>query len=152
MSATWIRKITAPFLDQDGRDIGIADARAGAYLSALRARLAVRSSEAEMRFFHAQLERAFALATGSDSLARTLAALARRTLLDEVLIPYNSLLGQQKRHDELVELGIAARGRFSRVIAMMGIDSRIPVDPALYVFQCLTEMLETERARLERVG
>jgi len=147
VSAEWIRKLTVPFLDQDGRDIRTAEARAGAYLAGLKAHLALRSSEQETRYFHGQMERIFALATGNDSLARPLAALARQILLDEVLLPYNSLLGQKKRSDELVELGIAARGRFSRDVVANGLAPGGATEPALYVFQRLTELLEVERAR-----
>jgi len=147
VSARWVRQLTVPFLDQDGRDTRTAEARAGAYLSALRSHLAVRNSDQESRYFRAQLERAFRLAAGSDSLASSLSAAARRILLDEVILPYNSLLGQKKKGDELVELGIAARGRFSRAVLATSLAPGAATEPVLYVFQRLTELLEVERAR-----
>ncbi|MDH5283830.1 MAG: hypothetical protein OEW80_08110, partial [Gemmatimonadota bacterium] len=149
-SAEWIRKLTVPFLDQDARDTRTAEAREGAYLADLKAHLALRSSEQEVRYFHAQLERTFALAIGSDSLGRRLAVLARQTLLEEVLLPYNSLLGRKKKSDQLVELGIAARGRFSRAVVAAGLARGIETEPALYVFQRLTELMELERVRAAR--
>ncbi len=146
-SAEWVRRVTVPFLDQDGRDFAIAQQRNAAYLEELRAHLAVRSAEQEVRYFHAGLVRAFTLAAGSDRAGQQLAREARAILLDEVILPYNSLLGRKKRLDQLVELGIAARGRFGGSVAAGGLVPPDSIDKVLYVFQQLTELLETERDR-----
>jgi hypothetical protein len=149
-SAEWIRLATVPFLDQDGRDTRTAEARAGASLAELRAHLARRGSEAEVRHFHAELVRAFSIATREDALARSLADSARRIVLTEVILPYNRLLGQKKRSDELVDLGTAARGRFSRAVVAAGLPDEATADRALYVFQRMTEILEGLRVRAAR--
>jgi phosphatidylserine/phosphatidylglycerophosphate/cardiolipin synthase-like enzyme len=147
-SAEWIRLVTVPFLDQDGRDTRTAEARAGASLAELRAHLARRGSEAEVRHFHTELVRAFTVATrGDEALARSLADSARRIVLSEVILPYNRLLGQKKRSDELVDLGTAARGRFSRAVVASGLPDEETTDRALYVFQRLTGILEELRVR-----
>ena len=49
VSAEWIRRLVAPFLDQDGRDATVALARTARYVTELKAHLAVRSVEQEVR-------------------------------------------------------------------------------------------------------
>src|SRR5206468_6770942 len=85
-SAEWIRRLTVPFLDQDGRDSHAAVARTARYVAELQAHLAVRSVDAELRLFHHEMERAFAVAARAppEELARH----CREILLDEVLLPY----------------------------------------------------------------
>lgn len=146
-SAEWVRRLTVPFLDQDGRDFAIAQQRNAAYLAELQAHLAVRSAEQEVRYFHRELERAFTLAAGSEADGQQLAREARAILLDEVILKYNSLLGRKKSRDGLVELAIAARGLFGGSVAATAMVPPGRVDRVLYVFQQLTEILETERAR-----
>jgi len=147
VSAEWIRRLTVPFLDQDARDTRTAEARLAAFLAELRAHVAQRSSEQEFRYFHAQLERTFRIAAGNDSIGTRMASIARRILLYQVILPYNSLLGQKKKSDELVELGIGAHGRFSREALKSGLLNGAALEPVLYVFQRLTEIMEQERAR-----
>ena len=145
VSAEWIRRLTAPFLDQDGRDANVAVARTARYVAELQAHLAVRSVDQEVRFFHRQLERAFAAASGGppDELARR----CREILLDEVLLPYNRLLGRKKRHDSLKEFSMAARGRFSRWVASSGAVAADRTADVLFVFESLTDILEGVRHR-----
>ena len=145
ISAEWIRRLVVPYLDQDGRNAHIALGRAAAYLAALRAHLAVRSATEEVRFFHTQMEQAFTLASGSAPLGRDLAQRCREILLDEVLLPYDRLLGRNKRKDTLKQFSVAARGRFS---AWLAASSALPSDRAenvLFVFERLTDVLEALR-------
>lgn len=144
-SAGWIRKLVAPFLDQDGRDAKVAMARTAQYLADLRSRLAIHSAEAEVAFFHAQTAHAFAVAAGDDSSGRALARSARSILLDEVLIPYDRLLGRKKRHDTLKALSVAARGRFGRWVTTAGIVPADRIEDVLFVFERLTDILEVQR-------
>src|SRR5439155_642354 len=133
-SAEWIRLLTVPFLDQDARDTRTAEARVGVFLAELRAHVAQRSTEQEVRYFHAQLERTFRIAAGNDNIGSRMAIIARRILLYQVILPYNSLLGQKKKSDELVELGIGAHGRFSREALKSGLLNGAALEPVLYVF------------------
>ncbi|HEV8380858.1 MAG TPA: hypothetical protein VGQ29_04695 [Gemmatimonadales bacterium] len=145
MSATWVRKLVVPFLDQDGRNGAVALARTARYVETLHSRLAQHSAEGEVAFFHAQLEHAFAVAAGNDATGRTLARTARRILLEEILIPYDRLLGRKKRNDTLDGLGIAARGRFGRWVTGSGVVAAAKTEDVLYVFERLTDILEAER-------
>lgn len=146
-SAEWIRRLVVPFLDQDGRSAGIALARTERYVRELQARLAVRSVEQELRHFHATLERAFSLAAGDGTAGRELARGARRVLLDEVILPYNSLLGRKKRKDTLRELATVARGRFSRLVVSSAATPVTRSEPVLFVFQHLTAILDEVRGK-----
>jgi hypothetical protein len=145
-SATWLRRLVVPFLDQDGRNANVAVARTARYLADLRAHLAIRSAEQEVRFFHAQMEHAFSLAAGSAAAGRELARSGRQILLDEVLIPYDALLGRKKHHDTLKALGVAARGRFSRWVTSSGLVPAARTEDVLFVFERLTDILEAQRS------
>ncbi|MEX0892119.1 MAG: hypothetical protein WEB88_08105 [Gemmatimonadota bacterium] len=144
-SAEWIRRLVVPFLDQDGRDAGVAERRTAAYVEELRAHLEVRSTEAEVRHFHTQLEHAFTLAGGSSDAGRELAHHARGILLDEMLLPYNRLLGRKKRKDTLDDLATAARGRFSRWVTSTDMVAGERTDHVLFVFQRITELMDDVR-------
>jgi hypothetical protein len=143
-SAEWIRREVTPFLDQDGRDAKTAVGRSERYLRELRARLAVRSAEQEVRYFHSQLEELFTLTAGSAAGSK-LARRAREILLEDVLLPYNNLVGRKKRKDTLAEFGTVARGRFSRWVVSSGLVPAGRTDPALYAFQRLTDIMDEVR-------
>jgi hypothetical protein len=146
-SAEWIRRGVVPFLDQDGRNTRTAEARMAAWADTLASQLARRSAEEEVRFFHAELDRAFTIAAGSETSGRLAAQHARELLLEEVLLPYNSLLGRKKKKDTLVELGIAARGQFGRWVASSGHAPEQRQDQVLLVFQDLLETMGGVRER-----
>ena len=146
-SAEWIRRSVTPFLDQDGRNIRTAEARMASYIDELATQLERRPSIDEVRWFHAWVERAYTLAAGDAGAGKLTAAKARELLLEEVLLPYNSLLGRKKRHDQLVELGIAARGRFGNWAASSGVVAVPRVEQVQYVFQELLEEMESLRER-----
>jgi hypothetical protein len=147
IAAAWVRRLTVPFLDHDGRSFAIAQERNAASLAELRARLAIRSAEEEVRHFHRYVQLLFTRAAGNEVAGAQLAQEAREILLEEVLLPYNSLLGRKKLHDELVELTIAARGRFGGSVAAEGWAPADRVERVLYAFQQLTDILEAERAK-----
>jgi hypothetical protein len=96
--------------------------------------------------YHSQLERAFILAAGAgEERGRTVAAHARRFLRDEVVFPYNRLLGQRKRHDSLFALGSRAE---EVLVAWLSTSSDVPPAnyPAIvYVFEQLIKMWDENR-------
>ena len=144
-SADWMRRLTVPFLDQDGRNFAIAQERNDSSLAALRAHITVRSVDQEMRLFHRAMERAFALAAGNGDAGRQLAAEARATLLEDILLPYDGLLGRKQWRDELGDLVIIARGHFGGKVAAGDLAPPGRVDSVLYVFQQLTGILQAQR-------
>ena len=106
-----------------------------------------RTYPLEMRHYHEGLDRAFALAVRSDGGA-AVADRARAVLLEEVLLPYDRLIGQFKQPDTLRGLNTRARERFAQALAAMD-----GIDPgrrgtALAVFERLTAVIEDGRRRL----
>ncbi len=149
-SAARILQQVVPFLDQDGRDNRTAVARTARYLDTLRNALEARAADAEVRFFHAEITRAFTIASGDAALGERLAVATRDILLRQVLLPYDAMLGRKKRGDTVRELSIAARGQFGRWVASAGRVRPGEVESVLFVFEAVTEILEEVRARAAR--
>ena len=68
--------------------------------------------QAEIGLYHREMERAFGFAAGDLSVGTPIAEQAREILLDAVILPYNRLLGQRKRHDSLFGYGANAEDVF----------------------------------------
>ena len=147
VSAEWIERLVVPFLDQDGRDGSVALARTAGYVTNLKAHLALRSVAEEVRFFHTQMEQLFTVASGSAAAGRDLARHCREILLDDVLLPYDRLVGRKKRNDTLKELSMSARGRFGRWVASSDLVPPARTEDVLVVFERLTDILEAQRRK-----
>ncbi len=133
-SAGWIHRFTIPFVDHDALERRAANVRFLQEIQELDERLAGEAGSGANAFsggrtpvdevarFRAELERAFSIAVAGHPLPRDsstvegrgAAARARKILLDEVLLPYNRLLGQVKRPDTVQGFGTRARGIFLR--------------------------------------
>jgi hypothetical protein len=145
VSADWLRRLVVPFLDQDGRNAMVALGRTSHFAAMLGARLAGRSVDTEVRFFHQQLEDVFTAASGSRVTGMEVARHSRVILLEEILLPYDALVGRKKRHDTLRTLSVAARGRFGQWVAASGAVPPDRLEDVLFAFQRVTEILEHER-------
>lgn len=101
----------------------------------------------ESQHYHEALERAFAAAVGSD-LGPKVADEAREVLLDEVLLPYNRLIGQFKRPDTLRGFALTARLRFAQVLdGIRGLTAEQRAS-ALGTLDRLADLLERARGRI----
>ncbi len=157
--AHWIMRLATPLLDRGGADPREAYADD---VTGLQAHLALsgprfprgRSFNEEIRVFHIEVERAFSIAAAGEALpegasseyGRAAGAVARRILLDEVIFPYNRLLGQRKTNDSLDQFAAVAHQAFARWVLN---ESGLPEDrfrPTYFVFQELVEMVEGIRA------
>ncbi len=152
-SALWIARLTVPYFDQDGRDREDAMRAFMERVEELEARLAVRTFTEEVYHYHAALARAFSIAAGTTApppaaptlLGEMIADTAKAILLEEVIFPYNRLLGMRRANDTALELGRSAQGRFARWLVA---SSTLPAerhDALLYVFQELTLTVEEVR-------
>ncbi|MEP0546964.1 MAG: hypothetical protein ABJF88_08530 [Rhodothermales bacterium] len=120
--AFWLSVFSYAFLDNSGRDdeaktLEAFETKVLAWRDSLTRRGSVGGgfptfAQAE-EDYHAGLERAFAQTVGAAS-AESLADAARASLLDEVLLPYDRLIGQPKRTESLRGLFPAARARFGQ--------------------------------------
>lgn len=111
--------------------------------------------DSESRRFHDAIARAFSAVLDSGGMAqpsrgRRTATAARGLLLDEVLLPYNRLLGQRRSPDTIRRFGFRAQGAFLRWLHAEGGAQDNEALAALQVFTRLLEAVERERAALAR--
>ena len=160
-TAHWINRLTTPFFDQNGKNYEKAMENFVKHVKELKAHLASasplfpngRSSEAEIRIFHQELDRAFSIAASGKPLragesipiGKMIAEKARAIILEEVILPYNRLLGQIKKKDTLGELTVRARGAGVRWLHTSGIVPPEQVTAVGYVFLELLTIIEENR-------
>jgi hypothetical protein len=125
---------------------------AGADATALELRPVRNVDPGAVTGYHDALDLAFSAAIdGAAAITptgRDAAAGARRILLEHVLIPYNRLLGQVKRHDDVRGFGRAAHAAYLR---WLHTHSEVPHErhsAALGVLDEMVEIVEANRAAL----
>jgi hypothetical protein len=157
----WIARLSMPVLDHGGKN---AEQAYTPDFDELQDHIAGtgdrfpegRTLNEEIRAFHDELDRAFSIAITGQTLSvgqsseegRLISEAARRILMDEVLLPYNHLLGQRKAYDAIAEFAAAGHAEFAR---WMLNHPELPDEryrEIFYVFQSLTEMAEEVRALL----
>ncbi len=159
-NAHWINRLTTPFLDHDGKDHDEAMGNFVDAMKVLQRHLEEtsprfpngRSSEAEVRAYHDELDRAFSIAIsgrnlpmgGSVAFGREVAGAAKTILLDSLIYPYNRLLGRHRKNDTVLGFAVAARQAFSAWLADRDV-SAARHSTARYVFEDLVATIERER-------
>jgi len=154
--ARWIALLTQPFTEAKG---GQAAKAMQPVLAPLIAHIdstdssfpSGHSLNAEIQAYHESLDLAFSLADGGYRVSpegRKLSAKAREVLLDEVLIPYNALLGQRKKNDSLISLIAIAQTEFSSWSLQQPAMTDDRARQWIYVFQTLCDVMEESRAGL----
>ncbi len=149
--ARWITLLAMPLTDHGGADPQEAFGRSVAQLEAHIG--AGRSLNEEIRLYHAELDRAFSIAAAGRSLprgestaqGRAASAAARRILLDDVVLPYNRLLGQRKSNDALDQFAAVGHAEYARWVLT---ESGLPEDrfrEVFFVFQTLVDIAEEVR-------
>lgn len=155
-TARRINLLVTPFIDQKAQDPeralrGTVHDLQQVFATGPAGAATTGGAEAEVRWFHDRMTRAFAIAAGGSSgradpaAGARLAGLARAHLLDHVLFPYNRLLGRRKQADRLHRYRAVAWAGFVRGLG--------EVDPSsarwqqiVYVFQTLLDVVEENRA------
>jgi hypothetical protein len=159
----WVTRTTVPFTDQWDGSKDEALRMFVEEMSAIEAHMAsdgapyypgnrtpIRDTEA----FHDELERAFSIAASgrdmpvgqSTAVGRAAAERARREALDEVIFPYNRLLGQKRRKDSTYGFANEAAAGFFEWITS---ESQVPrgrVLGVVWVFSQYMELMEETRA------
>jgi hypothetical protein len=152
--AQWVARLTQPFAEHAGADPHAAMAPV---LAELTDHIAAVDADfpgghtlpAEIRAFHATLDQAFTLATGGNpEQGAAISARAREFLLDDVLIPYNRLLGQRKTNDSLIGMIAVAKTNFGGWVLSTQAMGRDSVRRVFYVFKSLCDLAERTRAEL----
>ena len=103
--------------------------------------------EAEIRFYHKSLIRAFGLAVADEAVGARAATEARKILFEEVVLPYNRLLGQYKANDTLLGFGARAEEAFRAHLDEAEGLTPENREAAAYVFHRLIETMDDNRAR-----
>jgi hypothetical protein len=157
-SAHWVNRLTTPFYDYEGADPykAIADSMRSleTHLNSTSALFPEgRSSQAEVRFFHQELNRAFSIAIEGNSLpvgesnqeGRIVAAKAKEIILERIIYPFNRLLGQKKNKNSIMGFAVSARGNFARWLTQSDIIPENRIDEVRYVFQEIINIIEENR-------
>jgi phosphatidylserine/phosphatidylglycerophosphate/cardiolipin synthase-like enzyme len=162
-AADWLNRFTTPFFDPAGGSREESVERFVERVEHFKQHIGERgdlypegrSYPEEIRVYHAELDRAFSLAASgaaqgqgageSTALGREISARAREILLEEVVLPYNRMLGRIKRPDST--RGYAARARDAFDL-WLNRDPRIPASarPGLrHVLQTVLDAVEENR-------
>jgi hypothetical protein len=152
----WVARLSQPFAEPEGKDPHEAMAPILAELKAHCDSTDARFPDghtlpAEIKVYHESLDLAFSLAAGgqrSTELGRKLSAKARDILLDEILIPYNHLLGQRKTDDSLISMIAIAQTRFASWVMLESEVTGEFTRPVFFVFQTLSDLMEENRQEL----
>lgn len=140
-AAAIIRERTVPFL---GREMPVREPR----IVPVAAADAETTVEGETQRFHTALDRAFQNALNSEARGRAHAAIAREVLLDQVLLPYDRLLGQVKDPNTTRPLAANAMREFLRRVP--GVPDTLARARSVGVFAALLDLVEAERAQVSR--
>jgi hypothetical protein len=154
--AHWLAMMTQPFAEPEGADAAEAMAPV---LAGLKAHIDSTDSgfprghslPEEIRAYHETLDLAFSLAAGdrnTSDMGRSLSVKARAILLDEVLVPYNYLLGQRKKNDSLISMIAIAQTDFASWVLSESNVMDAQASEVFYVFQTLCDVMEENRALL----
>jgi hypothetical protein len=158
-SALWMSRLLIPYLDFDARTQDNAMKKVVARIEELKAHIASTGTiEAEIRAYHAQLDRAFSIAASERALdpgetterGRVVAARAKEVLLEKIVLPYDRLLGRRKKGDTALYFGVFARGEFARWLEMSSGVPESRIVPVQYVFQELIDIIEENRKSSEK--
>lgn len=150
--------LTVPWVDHTGGGGAESDSLVLARLRVIGDLARRTTADRETRRWHQAIDHAFSLAlqpsaasidTAISDTATALglrtAAAARQVLLDEVLIPYNRLLGQAKDHDSTRDFARLAQGTFLHWLHVEGALPPATVPQAMGVFDELLDIIEEVR-------
>ena len=157
-AAEWIKRFTTPFFDQ--KTLGDDPAALLGKLRLMKEHMNLKDDllpkghtfNAEILAYHRALERAFSLAAGANDLSNKdpqermrIADKARDILLQEIIIPYNRLIGLTKEDDSLLGYGAPALWHLDNWLKAERSVSREQHQCILYVFESLIDIMEEIR-------
>ena len=152
----WLIVNTNLFSDEDNASYSKAMEAFRGRLQEMRARFVATDEDhpeghtyiQESRHYHEAIDRAFVAAVGAER-GRGVADLAREILLDEVLLPYDRLLGQFKDPDTVLGLGAQGRLRLGQALDTRGGFSADQRAAALGTWDRLLDLVEMGRQLIQ---
>jgi hypothetical protein len=159
----WVNRLTVPYFDQTGRRRDQAVAAFTDYVREIGVRLAAydpmfggsHTASAELLAYHAEVARAFSIALSGEDLplgvttlgGDAVAEMARAILLEEVLFPYDRLLGVRKKKDTTDDLAYLAMQVFNEWAEQSAVVPADRIQAVQYVFQTVLDAVEDARAQ-----
>jgi hypothetical protein len=165
-AAAWIARLTVPALEHRSTDRRVAEREVRRHIEAIRLDLAAtmadgsaeaRSMNGEVRRLHTSVARAIAYALDpagerGDTTDRAVKVSrhVREVLLDEVLLPWNRLLGQAKDDGVSSDLAGRSRGTLLRWLHVeSGVNTAL-VPAVMAVYDALLDIVEYNRMEMQR--
>lgn len=161
--AYWVNRLVVPYFDQTGRRREQAVAAFTEYVQEIGVHLATTdplsggspTASTEVLAYHAEVARAFSIALSGEDLPRgastaggdVVAGAARAALLEEVLIPYDRLLGVRKTKDTTDDLAYTAMQAFTEWTRQSDVVQAHRIAGVQYVFQTILDAVEDARAQ-----
>jgi hypothetical protein len=155
-AAAWVRRYTTPFFDDEHRESEELADEMATLMKEVKRHFGLRSADypdghtydAEIRVFHARMERAFALAAGDAAAGARIAQHARDEILEAIVLPYNRLLGRRKMRDSLLALGDdAIRGLDGWLQQQESALSAAQRSTVVTIFERIVAIMDRERDR-----
>ena len=168
--AHWVNRMTVPFTDQWDGDQDESLEQFVEAMGELKAHFAAdgggvvqgrRTPVSEVEAYHRELDRAFSIATSgrsmslgeSTDLGVLVSERSREILLDQVLLPYNRLLGQKKKNDSTRGFGTSAAAEFYQWLIGETPVAQELIRATTWIFAQLLEIVEQTRSyNLEQWG
>lgn len=164
--AAWVARLTQPFSEYGGSDATEAMAPR---IAELRSHMEQTDAgfprghtvNEEIRVYHETLDRVFSVAESGRPMApgestpagKRIAARAKLCLLDNVIFPYNALIGQLKKVDRLSGMVAVAQANFARGILSGEDFEDARARRVLFAFQSLCDIMAENQVELrERWG
>ena len=162
-TAYWVNRLTVPYFDQTGRRRDQAVGAFTDYVRETQVRLASsdplfggsHTASAELLAYHAEVARAFSIAISGEDMplgvttleGDAVAAMARAILLEEVLYPYDRLLGVRKTKDTTDDLAYLAMELLTEWAEDSPLVPADRIQAVRYVYQTVLDAVEAARAQ-----
>ncbi|GAK50600.1 hypothetical protein U14_01833 [Candidatus Moduliflexus flocculans] len=150
-AAEWINRYTTPYIDQKELEKGDKSTMNAA--RKLKEHINLTDAaypnghtvNAEILMYHKMLDQACALAVGDAENGQLVAAQVRERLFQDVIMPYDRLLGRMKKHDSVLGYGEIA---LKQLQAWLGTQQFSPAqqESVSAVFKELVRIIDNNRA------
>jgi hypothetical protein len=163
-ASEWINRFTTPFLDQSTKKGKSELAAFEETISEYKNHIHLKSKlypdghnyETEVNIYHKELQKAFSIVTwGKTNVSKIkidkITKKVREIILNDIIFPYNRLLGQRKKNDSVLGFGRKASKKFYKWIKScndISIENHVGL---MYVFNQLIKYIEDNRASSKKV-
>lgn len=159
----WINRFTIPFLDQSTKkgksELQVFKENIYQFKNHIKFKTSLypngHNFKTEVNVYHQEFDKAFSLAAWNKTDRKysnnEIAQKAKEIILNEVIFPYNRLLGQRKKNDSVLGYGLKASKIFKKWIQE---STEIPTEnyeSVMYVFNQIISYIEESRAHSHKI-